>query len=830
MLFMKYYLLLLSFGLSFGSYVCHAANPIEDKNSAERIAGIQQLEWGTVDGQKIYLFTLTNSNGMRVKISNFGGIITSIVVPDVNNNFSDVVLGFDNLQQYIDGHPCFGATIGRYANRIANASFRIDGREYDLTANSGRHCIHGGAEGFDKKVWQAEAFFSENGLAVRLHYLSPDGEEGFPGNLDTTVNYTLTENNAVNCRFQATTDKPTHVSLTQHSYFNLNGCKTTIDDHLIRIKANTYTEIDGDIVPTGKISTVKGKEWDLTTLTRMGDHFDKLNYNGYHFNYIFDKPLGQLEQVIDVIDPLSGRMLEVSSTQPGVQFYSGNSIDDKYIGKNDIRYGPHMGFCLETQHFPDSPNHPNFPSTLLRPSQRYDHTVIYKFGTVKNTKYPKEMASSRSSRSNGSIADRKRPNIVLLFADDLGWGDVGFQRNKFESPHIDQFAKESMVFSDAYAASPTCSPSRAAILTGRHPARLRIVRHIPGGDKFGRHTEAFHVLQQDPAQFKSRNWLPLEEKTFAERLKQLGYRACFVGKWHLGHEPYHPVHQGFDEQYGVCNFGQPGSYFAPYWPGRSETYKDVPKGKYLTDQLTDDAVTFLQKQKGDHPFLLALFYYNAHSPWQAKEELITRFEAKGLRDREAKKAAMIVSLDESVGRILNTLKEMGFSDNTVVMFASDQGSRIAQTPMRGGKPAGQALYEGGARVPFIINWPGVTEPGSRCEIPVSTIDVCPTMLEIAANEAAKYPDLDGKSLVPLLRKQSDLDREAIYLYRCYDGQYAAVRQGNWKIIAYHDGHCELYNLKDDIGEQNDLAEKMPDKVTQMKSKLLAWEKEMGLLY
>ena len=191
---------------------------------------------------------------------------------------------------------------------------------------------------------------------------------------------------------------------------------------------------------------------------------------------------------------------------------------------------------------------------------------------------------------------------------------------------------------------------------------------------------------------------------------------------------------------------------------------------------------------------------------------------------------MIASLDESLLRIRNTLKEMGFSDNTVIIFASDQGSLISQSPMRGGKPAGQALYEGGARVPFIINWPGVTEPGSRCKIPVSTIDVCPTMLEIAAKGAVKYPDLDGRSLVPLLRKQGDLDREAIYLYRCYDGQYAAMRMGDWKMIAYRDGHCELYNLKEDIGEQNDLAEKMPDKVTQMKTKLAAWEKEMGVLF
>ena len=343
---------------------------------------IEEIPWGTVDDQPVQLYTLKNKGGMRVQLTSFGGIITSIVVPDANGTFADVVLGFDNLQQYVDGHPCFGATIGRYANRIRNARFTLDGRVYQLVVNNGKHCIHGGSQGFDKRVWHAESLQTPLGPAVRLSYHSLDGEQGFSGNLDAVVTYTLTVDNALHCHFEATTDKPTHVNLTQHSYFNLNGCQTTIHDHRITIAAEHYTEIDEDIVPTGKIGSVKGKEWDLTSMTRMGDHLHKLNHNGYHFNYIFDKPLDTLAEVIKVVDPTSGRTLVVSTTQPAVQFYSGNSIPDRYIGKNKIQYGPHMAFCLETQHYPDSPNHANFPSTLLRPGHKYDHVVIYKFGVI----------------------------------------------------------------------------------------------------------------------------------------------------------------------------------------------------------------------------------------------------------------------------------------------------------------------------------------------------------------------------------------------------------------------------------------------------------------
>lgn len=316
---------------------------------------------------------------MVVKITNYGGIITSVLVPDRDGHMDDVVLGFDNLNQYLEPNPCFGATIGRYANRIRNAEFEIDGTSYQLIKNDGDHCIHGANE-FDRLVWESEILEENNG--IRLHHLSKDGTNGFPGNLDVFVTYNLTDDNAIEVKFEAETDKTTHVSLTQHSYFNLNGCKDLIYDHQIQIDADKYTEIDEYIIPTGRLSTVKNKDWDLTELTRIGNNIHKLDFNGYHFCYAFNNYDGTLKKVIDVVEPTSGRTLEVSTTQPGVQFYSGNKISENLIGKNNTQYGPHMAFCLETQHFPDTPHHPNFPSTLLKPGEKYEEVVIYDFGLI----------------------------------------------------------------------------------------------------------------------------------------------------------------------------------------------------------------------------------------------------------------------------------------------------------------------------------------------------------------------------------------------------------------------------------------------------------------
>ena len=351
------------------------------KNEKQAAFSMESEPWGTVDGKEVDLFTIKNPCGMIVKITNYGGIVTSVIVPGKEGNFDDVVLGFDNLEQYVAENPCVGATIGRFANRIRNARFRIEDSVYTLLPNDGMHTIHGGVKSFDKQVWDAEPFESEEKAGIKLHYLSVDGEEGFPGNLDVIVTYTLNRENEIGIHFEAETDNPTHVNLTHHGYFNLSGLKEKIFNHHIRINAGKYLEIDEDIVPTGEIVSVKGELWDLTQMTRMGENMDKLEHNGYHFCYVFDKVENRGDWVIEVLEPVSGRKMEVYTTQPGVQFYSGGSIGDVFTGKYGITYGDYDAFCLETQHFPDTPNHENFPSTLLLPGEKYEETLIYKFST-----------------------------------------------------------------------------------------------------------------------------------------------------------------------------------------------------------------------------------------------------------------------------------------------------------------------------------------------------------------------------------------------------------------------------------------------------------------
>ena len=342
---------------------------------------VSEESWGNVDQQEVKLFILRNDNGMEVKLTNYGAIVTSIIVPDNKGNFDDIVLGFDNLDQYIAINPYFGATVGRYANRIKNAQFQIADSTYFLPVNDKEHSIHGGLKGFNKQVWDAEPFQKKDEAGIKMHYLSVDGEEGFPGNLDVTVTYTLNQENELAIHFEAVTDKSTHINLCNHSYFNLTGLKENILNHKIKIEAENYLEIDEDIIPTGQISPVTGTYWDLTKMTEIGENIQKLDHDGYHYCYVFDKPSNYGDWVIEVLEPKSGRKMEVFTTQPGVQFYTGQSIGEKYVGKYKLKYSNYDGFCLETQHFPDSPNHKNFPSTLLLPGEKYDHKVIYKFST-----------------------------------------------------------------------------------------------------------------------------------------------------------------------------------------------------------------------------------------------------------------------------------------------------------------------------------------------------------------------------------------------------------------------------------------------------------------
>lgn len=436
------------------------------------------------------------------------------------------------------------------------------------------------------------------------------------------------------------------------------------------------------------------------------------------------------------------------------------------------------------------------------------------------------------ARDAGNRLTKSQPNIVLFFVDDMGWSDLGYRNPVFESPNINQLAKEGLNFEQAYIPCPTCSPSRAALLTGKHPARLRLVRHIPGGprfpefDKYGRTDQAFNYWPTDPAHFPCRNWLPLEHVTYAEALKDVGYYNLFVGKWHLGHEEYHPVRQGFDRQIGTSNWGHPRSYYPPYFKN-SDVFTGEKK-RYLTDKLTDETVRFIERYNRDKPFMISLWYYSVHGPHQGREDLVKHFEARGLKGNYAQYAAMVKAVDESVGRVRNALRQKGIEKETLIIFLTDQGGYFENPPFHGGKRI-DTLYEGGARVPFIFHWPGVTPAGAGNNSLVQSIDLFPTLIEIAGGDPARFSDLDGTSLLPAIRENSTLDRgEPIYGYRAYEDLYASVRDGDWKLLAYRSGGVRLYNIGEDIKEENELSEVYPEKVDALRAKLVEWEKEMGV--
>ncbi len=425
----------------------------------------------------------------------------------------------------------------------------------------------------------------------------------------------------------------------------------------------------------------------------------------------------------------------------------------------------------------------------------------------------------------------RQPNIVLFFVDDLGWSDLEYRNEVFESPNIDRLAHEGLDFQQAYIACPTCSPSRGTLLTGKHPARLKLVRHIPGGvkngfDKYGRASREFNVLEIDPAQFPCVNWLALEHTTYAEALSELGYYNLFVGKWHLGHEEFHPIHQGFDRQIGTSNFGHPASYYPPYFRN-SDVLADEQE-RYLTDKLTDEAVSFIEGYDKDRPFMLSFWYYSVHSPHVGRRDLAAHFEAKGLEGNFAHYAAMVKAVDESVGRVRDALTQRGIADETIVIFLSDQGGYFDNAPFHGGKMV-DTLYEGGARVPFIFHWPGVTQTGSINNSIVQSTDLFPTLVEIAGGDPSAYENLDGVSLKTTIKNNSKLERgEPIYGYRAYEDLYASVRESDWKLLAYRSGILKLYNIADDIGEKNNLAVSNPEKTAELKAKLIDWEKKMGV--
>jgi aldose 1-epimerase len=336
----------------------------------------------TADGTAVDLYVFTNANGMMAKVTNYGAILTELQFSDKNGHAADVVLGFDNLESYLAGHPHFGATTGRVANRIAKGKFILDGKEYTLAVNNGSNALHGGLKGFDKVVWKAEPKKTSDAVGVQLTYVSKDGEEGYPGNLTTVVTYTLNDQNELRIDYKATTDKATPVNLTNHSYFNLAGAESgDILGHELTLEADEYTPADDTLIPTGEIRSVKGTPLDFTKAATIGSRIAQVadKTGGYDHNFVLRSKGKKLALAARVFEPKSGRMMEMYTTEPGVQLYTANFLDGKLKGKGGVVYGKHQALCLEAQHFPDAVNHPEFPSIILRPGQTYTQTTVYKF-------------------------------------------------------------------------------------------------------------------------------------------------------------------------------------------------------------------------------------------------------------------------------------------------------------------------------------------------------------------------------------------------------------------------------------------------------------------
>lgn len=443
----------------------------------------------------------------------------------------------------------------------------------------------------------------------------------------------------------------------------------------------------------------------------------------------------------------------------------------------------------------------------------------------------------------------KKTNFVFILIDDMGWTDAACFGSKFyETPNIDKLASEGMKFTNAYAACPVCSPTRASILAGKYPARMNLTDWIPGRQSKGPRPCEKLIGPSFNQQ------MSLKELTLAEALKEAGYTTCFVGKWHLGDEMYYPEYQGFDINIAGISYGWPiGGYFTPY---KNPKLEDGPEGEYLTDRLTDEALKFLG-DNSNKPFLLYLSHYAVHTPLESRKNLTEKYEAKAAElpsqrsprfvpegNRKARQvqdhpvyAGMLQSTDESVGRIMKKLEELGIADNTVVIFMSDngglstaEGSPTSNVPLRAGKGW---LYEGGIREPMIIKWPAAVKPGSVCNEPVISNDFHPTILEIAGLPKRPNQHIDGLSLVPILKQTANLDRKAIYWhYPHYSNQGgrpgSAVRAGKYKLIEfYEDNHLELYNLEKDISEKQNLASQMPEKTAELRTMLHNWLKSVG---
>ncbi len=356
------------------------APPDETQSSTkgQSVMDVTKAPFGSLpDGTAVEIYTLTNDKGLKARIMTYGATLVSLEVPDRNGNPGDISLGYDSLDGYLKVNPYFGSTVGRVCNRIGKARFTLSGVEYKLGANDGLNSLHGGIKGFDKVLWTAEPVKETGAAGVRFSYLSPDGEEGYPGNLRASVTYLLTNDNELKLSYEAETDSPTPVNLTNHSYYNLAG-HGEILGHELKLYADKFTPTDATLIPTGEIRDVKGLPEDFTTMTPMGARIAQVP-GGYDLNYALTSGGGALAPAAEVYEPTTGRVMEILTTEPGIQFYTGNFLDGTITGKGGKVYPKHGGFCLETQHFPDSPNHPNFPSTILEPGKKYSSLTVHRF-------------------------------------------------------------------------------------------------------------------------------------------------------------------------------------------------------------------------------------------------------------------------------------------------------------------------------------------------------------------------------------------------------------------------------------------------------------------
>lgn len=454
---------------------------------------------------------------------------------------------------------------------------------------------------------------------------------------------------------------------------------------------------------------------------------------------------------------------------------------------------------------------------------------------IKHTLITAAALSALTTLGAGAVTAEKeaeaKPNIVLLLVDDWGWNCVGHRNPAlFETPNIDQLAADGIDFQQAYIASPSCSPSRAGLVTGQHPVRLGMVRHITDNAKVANFIkndagEITHTLwKTDPAQFPSINYLGLEHTTYAEALKEQGYYNLFLGKWHLGDEKYYPIEQGFDRQIGTTEHGAPSNYYPDYF--KHSTVMQDETDRYLTDKLTDETVQFINEYDRAQPFMISLWYYGVHTPNIGRKDLVKKAQAMGHEGKQAHMVAQVMAVDESVGRLRAALKAKGLAENTVIIMTSDQGSLYEWAPYRGGKRI-DTLCDGGARVPFMISWPGVAAAGVKNNSLIQTTDLFPTLVDMAGGHSAEFKNIDGVSLLDTIRENRELKRgEPLIGYRAYEDLYASVREESWKLLAYRSGKLSLYNVADDISEQHDLVQSLPEKTAELKAKLIRWEKEM----